>query len=984
MTFFLNNSKINVLNGATFSIKKDETLDSGKIELIFSEDKTPIKPMTDLRIEDNGETYNFVVLSDVVSVASKKPITYKHTIEYAQNTKKLSKIQVRNTQFSQPAKNSLKCGNNAIFINTGDTYMELAGKNVNKTYEYSMEISSRHKLKGAYFKYNILYCKCTNDNPQSGDVYYNNTLQETCPTLNVSFDVYKDDELLFTRSGDFNNGDISYYYANLSDGTYTIKNLKIKKLTDTAYSDFDLFIVNISLVADVYYYSLYDVLDTLRKQIALKEDNKSYSYAYDLPTSGDFYDTLKNTIAPNLTFTQCNLFECLSQIYMYLDGYPILTKDNVLDIRYFNDNNGTQVKNNPSDIKTAMSEERFVNGLITDFQNAELNNTLTYPNKKAYSAIQSKDIGIVEESDYIMRVDKPIYKLRSVKIYISTFALGLQRRTYSTFDNGIDNFTITFNAPIDLIENVLPKDIYINLTSDVSERGMQDLDNVKENSLYYDQKTTYIEVGTRFTRYLNIKTLVYTNAVKSAIRKMCGLYTGETVDTGNYQNNVVFDYWGSIDDIKTTLKYQIEYETLTNGRLLIEGVENKYQGAERLDIGQGGADIMKTGLNLLGTTIKTGVDTLIRTEKFSTTEDRIKVGAIYYENGDKYIATKVDECVFGDFVFSTIEYTKNFNKLSQFIAIDQKKRFNEIDSSLTLRSEDIFKEYLYFSLDTITNGDTIHINRKLIVDGLVETFELNPKNETKIDFATCETANFDGSSNSAFGKVWLPMVQYGSGNALCFEMGFDSSINANSNFQHNETLNAWYSKYILYTANDGFADKFNINFYYQKYDTETDDLPQVNDTMIGNATLLGGFANLEYYKKPNEIFALNYELICLPYQNQEIFIGEHFIKYNGMIANAIPKQELRLYISDTKLYSILDKYAVGSQVSGTFTISVIQSDTGLYTAKIYKGGSLYQLDKKIKSWALCDQNNNIYISANQDLVINDNLIFYIKTSRERL
>ena len=230
-------------------------------------------------------------------------------------------------------------------------------------YTYSMQISNRHQVKNSYFKFNFYYAKCLVEGTTN-----QNTIQETCPTLNVSFDVYKDDELLFTRSGSFNNGDISYYYANLSDGTYTIKNLKIKKLTDTAYSDFDLFIVNISLVADVYYYSLYDILDTLRKQIALKEDNKSYSYAYALPTSGDFYDTLKNTIAPNLTFTQCNLFECLSQIYMYLDGYPILTKDNVLDIRYFNDNNGVQVKNNPSDIKTAMSEERFVNGLITDFQ----------------------------------------------------------------------------------------------------------------------------------------------------------------------------------------------------------------------------------------------------------------------------------------------------------------------------------------------------------------------------------------------------------------------------------------------------------------------------------------------------------------------------------------------------------------------------------------------------------------------------------------
>ncbi len=713
-------------------------------------------------------------------------------------------------------------------------------------------------------------------------------------------------------------------------------------------------------------------------------------YVYGLPSSGELYEILTHTIAPNLTFTQCNLFECLTQIFMYLDGYPILDKNGVLGIRYFNDNNGTQIETGSSDFKKTISEERYVNGLITDFQNAELNNVLTYPSKKTYSAIQSKDIGIVEESDYIMRVDKPIYKLRSVKVYAPTFILKLQRREYSTFDSGLDQFTIIFDAPIDLIDNILPQDIYINLKSDVSERGMQDLDNVKENSLYYSQKNTYIEVGTRYTRYLNIKNLVYTNAIVSAIRKMCGLYTGDIVTQGDYQNNVYFEYFSKVDDIKTTLKYQIEYETLTNGRVLVEGVENKYNGAERLDIGQGGADIMKTGLNLLGTTIKTGVDTLVRTEKFLKTEDRIKVGSIYYENGDKYIATKVDECVFGDFVFSTIQYTKNFNKLSQFIAIDQKKRFNEIDSSLTLRSEDVYKEYLYFSLNSpsVDLISDIHIYSSLILEGLKYTFDLNPTNSVKIDYASCETKNYDGTSNSDFGRVWLPMVQYGSGNALCFEMAFESSISANSNFKYDETLKSWYSKYILYTSNDGFADTFTINFYNQTSDFTTNDLPQITSSMVAKSKYLGGFNNLHYYKKPNEIFAMNYELLCLPYNNQEIFIGEKFIKYNGMIGNAQPKKELTLYISESELYSILDKQGIGSKQSGTFSVSIFSvsenTQKSCYGVRIYKGGSLYQLDKKIKSWALCDEYGDIYISANQNKAINENLTFYLFTSHSRL
>ncbi len=705
-------------------------------------------------------------------------------------------------------------------------------------------------------------------------------------------------------------------------------------------------------------------------------------YIYNLPTEGEFYEILKNTIAPNLTFTQCNLFECLEQIFMYLDGYPVLTQDNQLDIRYFNDNNGNIVDSKESDMKMAMSESRFVNGFITDFQNAELNNVLTYPSKKTYSGIQNKTIGIADgNTGYVMRVDNPIYSLRNVKAYVETITLTIQYLDETTY------YKITMNNAVDLSTNVVAQDVYVNLDNNLSTNENTDISLYKQNCLVFEQNSKEIEVGSTYT---NLWAKLYTlpNVVKSSLRKMFGLYFRSEDKT----ENTSIATTPTFETPYTDLKYQIEYETLANGRLLIEGTENKYQGAERLDIGQGASDIMKTGLNLLGMSLKTGVDTLVRTEKFTKGEDKIKVGSIYYENGDKYIATKVDECVFSDFVFQTIQYTKNFNKLSQFIALDQKKRFNEIDSSLTLRSEDVYKEYLYFSLNKVDSSvlSDIHFVRTLVWSGLNETFKLNPTNTTKIDFATCNTSNYDGTDNSTFGNVWLPLIQYGGGNALCFEMAFNSPINANSNFKHDDTLNAWYSKYILYTANDGFADLINIGFYNQLKVVTTSDLPQINSEMISttNATKVGEFTNLNYYKKQNETFAMNYELLCLPYQNDEIFIGENFIKYNGLIGNSIPKMKLKLFVSDTEKYSMFDKYGLGTEVSGT--ISIVLETLNAYENKaqfnlhIYINDKIYQLDKKIVSWSICDENNNIYLSANQELGINDYLNYYIFTSHSRL
>ena len=702
-------------------------------------------------------------------------------------------------------------------------------------------------------------------------------------------------------------------------------------------------------------------------------------YIYNLPTEGEFYEILKNTIAPNLTFTQCNLFECLEQIFMYLDGYPVLTQDNQLDIRYFNDNNGNIVVSKESDMKMAMSESRFVSGFITDFQNAELNNVLTYPSKNTFSSIQSKNIGIPKDTDYIMRVDNPIYNLRSVKVWLNNFALYYYTSNTSTGRKVTCH--INFNNYIDIISNVLPTDLYINLENSTSTADLKTTTLYKENCLSYEQKSNEIDVSNKFN-ILVFTEYVMPYVIKSSLSKIFGK------DIDDSEGTMTPDF----TNVKEQLKYQIEYETLANGRLLIEGTENKYNGAERLDIGQGASDIMKTGLNLLGMSLKTGVDTLVRTEKFAKGEDKIKVGSIYYENGDKYIATKVDECVFSDFVFQTIQYTKNFNKLSQFIALDQKKRFNEIDNSLTLRSEDVYKEYLYFSLNKVdsTTLSDIHFVRALVWSGINETFKLNPTNTTKIDFVTCNTSNYDGTSNSTFGNVWLPLIQYGSANALCFEMAFNSPINANSNFKHDDTLNAWYSKYILYTANDGFADLINIGFYNQLKVVTTSDLPQISSEMISsaNATKVGEFTNLNYFKKQNETFAMNYELLCLPYQYDEIFIGENFIKYNGLIGNSIPKMKLKLFVSDTEKYSMFDKYGLGTEINGA--ISIVLETLNAFTNKgqfdlhIYVNDKIYQLDKSIVSWAICDENNNIYLSANQELGINDYLNCYIFTSHSRL
>ena len=707
-------------------------------------------------------------------------------------------------------------------------------------------------------------------------------------------------------------------------------------------------------------------------------------YVYDLPMSGELYEILNGTIAPNLTFTQCNLFECLEQIFMYLDGYPVLDNNNVLGIRYFNDNNGEVVDSKEIDSKRTLNEKRFVNGFISDYQKGTLNNELIYPSRVFMSGVQSKKLGLGDD-DLVMRVDYPLYKLKEVLVSPPTARITVGIATQGTssnswYDSG--NYNFVFKNPIDITYFCVEKEIYSNLLTDKNYEGAE---RVKENCFTYEQNGKEIDVGQTYkVWFLDQTAKVSNNVISSALQRLLGL--NPAIEEGD--NNTLYNTLQMINGeyLARDIKYQVRYETLTNGRLLIETSENRFEGSERLDIGQGATDIMKMGLNLYGTSLKSGNAELIRTEKFAKTQNRIKVGSLYYENGDRYIATSVNEVVNGDYIVSTITYTKNFNKLSNFIELDQKKRFNEVDSGLILKSEDIYKEYLYFSLNNDTQlANRIHVNNDLLYIGLADTFSKNPT-AYKLDLATCETETINGEKNRD-GIVFLPITPYGSGNAFCFEMSFNSPLIANTNFKLNQ-YNQWESKNVFYANQDGFADYFTINFYRTRKKLILNDLPQINKNILTNEyiTHLGGFNNLLYYKKPNEIFSLNYELICLPYQNQDFFISENFIKYNGIIGAQQPKKALNLLISDDKLYSVLDKKGFGSVAKSNISIQIENAyATGnSYISAYACNVENFSLDKEIKSWAIVDSNNDILISANQNLAINDEIIFYIFTSHNRL
>lgn len=705
------------------------------------------------------------------------------------------------------------------------------------------------------------------------------------------------------------------------------------------------------------------------------------AYKYELPTSGEFYNVLNSTVAPNFTFTQSDLYQALAQVYLFLDAVPKLDENNVLGIEYFNRNNNTLVyTDTPTNIKRTISEDRYINGLITDYQKGDLGRSIIYPSSKGFAITQSLSAGVPNSNDYVFKTDFPIREIEKVEIIINAFG-------FKDLSTGLDMFDVTTPTIIDITDYIYEYEQWILLEKPADDFiDTQHIKPTQKNTFYYHKGQNYIYVGNISQTTIGVQFFTYSRLVESVLRNMTGIYYTDIALNPNREFSII-----DLLDNQTPyqVQYRITYKPILSGRLKVEGIINKYVGENRLDQNSGSVDLSRIGLNMFGTALKIGNAELVIVQKFSNFANRIKKGTLWIDSqNQKWLANIVTTTIFKNYVICRIVFTKNFNKLSSFIRLNQDKRFNEIDSTLTQTSEDIYSEYLYFSngdLSSIANN--IHLQMAVVYYGFVGTLA-GLENPINIDYAVINTYNENEAGAKAINR-YIPLVKYGSGNALCFEMKYESPITIGTQLIATSEWfgQSYYAQYVNYSDLQGFADIFDINFYASNDTASTtfaSAFPIISQTTIDNSTYLGGFNKMHYYKKSNEIFALNYELILLPYNNEEIYFGEEFVK-NNYIVTSLRKSNLKLYTSTSEKYDVLDKVGVGDLISSSIKVSFARtlSLTNLTTA--FSMSVLgYTTSVDIVSYALCDQNNNILIAVNKNIVANSQLVLYVASSHTRL
>ena len=110
-------------------------------------------------------------------------------------------------------------------------------------------------------------------------------------------------------------------------------------------------------------------------------------------------------------------------------------------------------------------------------------------------------------------------------------------------------------------------------------------------------------------------------------------------------------------------------------------------------------DSVKFGNNIYGKLIRTGNKVYTKLEWVGDLRQLKHSGELYNVDGDLYYVSKVKNTYFSDHIESEVEFTKDFNRLSQIIGIPSEPRFYEISEQSLIRREVAYNDYLILDTD---------------------------------------------------------------------------------------------------------------------------------------------------------------------------------------------------------------------------------------------------------------------------------------------
>lgn len=1022
--YYVNGQLVNIQSNATFLSTQDESLDSGSLILKWNEMPNALLPQTKFKIEDtdNNETWNFIIKKDDVEIVQKgSSQVYQHNLIVEQNTSAMTKKVMRDSIFSQPTQDKvLKIHSHGYILveyNSELGYYKTDGllhlplksysPDTEAYYKNRIHITDREKISGAKIKIetctqrfvNIAFAGVDRINLTRGSSSTQRSYQKH-EYIQLALRVYATESsttVIDEYTFDILNGEEYIELGNeafMGEGWYSLEykvepapiyfNLDqddirftrgITDIQDDVFYPNVLGMVNISLQLETYYYSLYDVLKYLKRQ-----QEKKFCYMlhedtpFELPT-GDAQHYLESIVAPEFKFNSSDLYSAIAEIFSYIDAVPTLDVNGKLGWEFLNELNGQVLSDDntsKNDRKNSIEDTYFVDSIVTNYQNAKQNTKVEYPARNVYRRIESDTLGVPSAENYIFKVPHKIDYVDAVFVsqpngFEVQFNVRVDIEGRATITELNFSYVYLPHDRINIIDAVFEESLYATLP--IGSENSNDPNQT--NSLFYARESNFINCGGQRDSYdsPNNKIIALNYAIKMCMKALFTAYgTWSQITTPSFN-----DLWKVV--------YNIEYHGIFDGRTKEENRENRCKDTG-LFVAQASSsvDLNRMGTNMLGVISKLGNEESNVQFDMSAYGSRVRKGTQYEDaNGIKWVITTVKTTfsTTSGKVFNECTLSKNYNSIGKFVSINQEKRFYEISEKLTSKGYENITEYIYFSLYGIGPLETSCIKILAIQTMLYKTLGVGSSSYSDVQYATIQTYNKDSAVSTNRDEVLLPIHCYGLGNSICFEMGYEHPLSAGNVLLGTSTTgDPLHNDVVLYAGDNGFADKMDITIYKNSRNYESYDFPKIPSGFNLAAQKMIEIPEMHYYKRPNEIFHLNYEISFMPYfkeveddfgvshyESEEIFIGKAFIDFNGIISNTKSLGKLYLYTGDDE-YSIRDTRCRGDIIyNATISITLNSNKTGWIEIRI---PSAPQYDSESgKAWAIGTRDGQLVIGVNQ-------------------
>ncbi len=410
-----------------------------------------------------------------------------------------------------------------------------------------------------------------------------------------------------------------------------------------------------------------------RAQVATQAFDKQEGkdvYRMDLPYSidGDFYSALEETEIIESFFNQKNLWEVLVEIGHYIHARPILKfgDDNTFECsfkQYGLTTEGTNSNNQAISVYNAQFLDEYYSALTSYVTNmVQLGGEIT----DVVAPKSSSDDYLVYNDVVEIHTNKPIIEILSLHVADGTASsLEWQDMTDYIYEYNIYNL-LGVDSTVEPNKGLA---IYYELNSTIIE------------GLHYQLPT--VNEGDTDGEY--------------AIKRILGrIYDMGTSDIQKIRvNNYLFKVrYRTQDTVRANhVRPDLRKYLLTSS---YDNMPQHYQINNQTDTV---ADSVKFGTNAHGSLIRTGNQIYTITEWVNTPSKLKKEGDLYYIAGNWYYVATITNTYYPTYIVSEIEYSKDFNRLSQVIGIPSEPRFYEISEQSMIVRETCFDDALIVTTD---------------------------------------------------------------------------------------------------------------------------------------------------------------------------------------------------------------------------------------------------------------------------------------------